>query len=231
MEKLYITKSINHFKNMYKDQNCIIIGGGPSIKYLLDNNYVFEKLLKNYIIIGTNVSYKFIPCHYMIFSDNYIWNQHYKDIKLFKDIICFTQIENEFKNINPPLNKEIIRIPTKGIYFPMLDNKGIKCNNIGSSALSLSHFLGFKNIFLFGIDMIIDENGNKNFHNEYIDKPKKTLKMFNQIITGHYMNMIKIIDQLEKKYKIKIFSCSTTSRFNEILSYVDPWELIKSETN
>jgi hypothetical protein len=228
MSKPYIYKSINEFKNIHNNQIGIIIGGGPSLKQLLKDNFPFNSLLNKYIIIGTNMSYKFTPCKYMIFSDKFIWDQNYKDIKLFKDIICFTQIESEFKNISVPLNKEIIKIPSKGIFFPMLE-KGIKCNNIGSSALSLSHFLGLKKIFLFGIDMQLDEKGNKNFHNEYIDKkPKKCLKLMNQIIKGHYVNMSKIIIELKEKHKIEIISCSETSKLNNLIPYINSWELIEN---
>ncbi len=224
----YVIKQINQFKDLHINKPGIIIGGGPSLKQLLKDNFPFNELLNNYIIIGTNVSYKFIPCHYMIFSDKFIWTQKYKEIKSLKDIICFTQLQTEVEDISPPLNKEIIKIPTKGIFFPLLDKKeGIRCNNIGSSALSLSHFLGIKTIYLFGVDMRLDEEGDKNFHTEYINKkPKKSLNLTNQTIKGHYVNMIKIIGKLEQNYKIKIFSCSKTSRFNKFVPYKNPLELI-----
>ena len=204
-----------HLKNIHKDQKCIILGGGHSLKQLI--NFPYNEL-KNYTIIGANLAYKIHKLDYLIFLDRWLWNVFHKEIKEIKDTIKLTSITFEYKNLKIQLSKGIINIPTKGTYY-----KKFKCNNTGSAALSIVDYMGFNEIYLFGFDMNINDDV-KNFHDCYKEKEKNRKTSLNRI-NDHYENIKYIIKDLEKK-KVKIYSCSSCSKLNNDIEYVNPYCLV-----
>ncbi|MCF8356673.1 MAG: hypothetical protein K9H48_19690 [Melioribacteraceae bacterium] len=215
-------KFIQSFHKKHINQSGIIIGGGLSLKKLLDNNYPFNKL-DNYITLGLNVSFKFINTDYLLFSDTYIWNNYHKEIKEL-NIPVFTNLTKDDKRIKYPFPNDIIHIySNNSIFFPLIKGD-IRCNNSGSSGLSLLHYFGIKKIYLFGFDLIVTNDNIKNFHNEYDDK-KKEKKLVECNLNSFYINLKKIIELLNHKYKVEVISCSENSRLNKIIPYKSPFEL------
>ena len=214
-----------HLKDKHIDNTGIIIGGGPSIKQLIDSNFQFSELNKSYTTIGTNMSYTIIDTDYLLFMDRYFWHTFYGDIDKLKHTIKLTQLEKEYDSkLKRPLNSDIIRIQRKGIFYPLIDGKN-KCNNTGSAALSFANYIGLKKIYLFGFDMCLDSENNKNFHNEYKSK-SKSIPLTNSNISNHYTNIGKIIGELTEKHNTDIYSCSKISRLNKYIPYVNPETLI-----
>ena len=213
-----------HLKNKHKDKTGIIIGGGPSINQLLEQKFPFNKLSTDYVTVGTNMSYTIMDTDYLLFMDRYFWHTFYADINRLDKTIKLTQLEKEYAKLKRPLSPNIIRIQRKGIFYPLIDGE-IKCNNTGSAALSFANYLGLKKIYLFGCDMCLDKNDNKNFHKAYKKKAKSVL-LTNMNINNHYLNIYKIIKELTEKHQTQIYSCSKSSKLNRIIQYIDPTTLI-----
>lgn len=219
---------LNHLKNKHKSEKGIIIGGGPSLKEEIQNNY-FNRLksTNKYVIIGTNVSaFEIIEPDYHIFIDRWLWQKFYKQIDSLKNCIKLSQIEREYpKTLRRPLSNNVIRIPTEGVFYPLMDDRNIKCNNTGSGALSLADYLGLNEIYLFGFDMRLNKENKKNFHDYYKEKNKADIQVVNNTIDNHYNNITAIIKKLKRK-NIKVFSCSSESKLNDQIVFVDPIKLL-----
>ena len=211
---------LKHLKNKHNNGKGIIIGGGPSIKELVNRNYPFEKLKDNYIIIGCNISYKILQPHYLLFLDRWFWNEFHFEIKLLKNITKITQLKNN--KLKTSLPENTIIIPTEYIYYPLLKKDSVFCNNTGSAALSFAHYLNLKEIYLFGIDTKV-QNGNHHFHNEYINKNKYSS---DSVFKKHYENLKYIIKNLQEIYNKNIYSCSKISSLNQHIKYVNPFSIL-----
>ena len=214
-------------KDAHKDKTGIIIGGGPSIKQLIEHKFPFNKLAESHdnVTIGTNMSYTIVDTDYLLFMDRYFWHTFYKDIDELKCTIKLTQLEKEYGGkLKRPLSSDIVRIQRKGVFYPLIDGKN-RCNNTGSAALSFANYIGLKKIYLFGFDMCLDQENNKNFHDAYKSKSKSIL-LTNSNIDNHYTNIGKIIGELTEKHNTEIYSCSKISRLNKYIPYINPKTLI-----
>lgn len=215
------TIRLNHLKHKHKHQKGIIIGGGPSLQDLVDNNYPFHKLEDEFIVIGCNKSYKVINSHYLIFLDIWFWKEFHHELKQINNTIIITKEDNRFKEKNLAIPTDYICVPTsRGIKYPLLNRDSIICNNVGSAALSLSEYLGLYEIYLFGID-VTSINNKHNFHEDYNHKSK-----IDKPYDNHYDNLEFIISNLKSKYNKKIYSCSKISRLNNKIDYIDPYSIL-----
>ena len=199
-----------------------------TIKKEIENNY-FNRLKNtdDYVIIGTNVSaFEIIEPDYHIFIDRWLWQKFYKQIDSLKNCIKLSQIECQYpKTLKRPLSNDVIRIPTEGLFCPLMGNKDIKCNNTGSGALSLAQYLGLNEIYLFGFDMKLNKENKKNFHDYYKEKSKADITVVEENVNNHYNNITAIIRKLKQKH-IKVFSCSKESKLNDDIVFVDPIKLL-----
>jgi len=213
---------LNHLKNKHLNQKGVIIGGGPSINKLLEKKFPFDQLKNKYTIIGCNVAYKLINCHYLLFVDVWFWENFYKDLKSLKNttILCSRREKYEKNKIYIP--PHFLTMQTDGMRYPFINKDSILCNNVGSSAISLSQYLGLTEIYLFGIDSTKNQE-KYNFHNEYINKNKMSN---NKVYNNHYENLKFITDQLIQKHHKKIYSCSDISSLNQNIEYVDPFSIL-----
>lgn len=211
---------LKHLKNKHNNEKCVIIGGGPSIQELINQNYPFEKLKDNYIIIGCNVSYKILQPHYLLFLDRWFWNEFHRELKELKNTIKLTPLKDS--KLKTPLPEDVITVPTECIYYPLLKKDAILCNNTGSAALSFAHYLNLKEIYLFGIDTKV-QNDKYHFHDEYINKNKQPN---DSAYKKHYENLKYITKNLQDLYKKNIYSCSSISSLNQHIKYVDPYSIL-----
>jgi len=204
---------ISTLKDKHKNQKGVIIGGGPSVKQI--KNYNFD----NYIKIGGNLSFEITKLDYLIFLDIWFWNNFYKEVNNLQNTIKVTHLS--YDRVKYPIPEDIVKIPTRYTYFPLLDKDTFQCNNTGSAMLSLAHYLGLKELYLFGIDLTSQDN-QTHFHNRYLEKGKQTSSSSLQV---HYPNLKLIINILQKGYNIKIYSCSEISQLNQDIEYIDPKQL------
>ena len=111
-------------------------------------------------------------------------------------------------------------------YFDMIiksravDGLGLSFNdfrngdNSGYCALQLAIVLGYKEIYLLGIDLISEES--THFHGGYGEQTEN----FNKKLESYYQHFYKGLLNLKEFYsEIKIYSCSLISRLNTLLEY------------
>jgi len=213
---------IESFRHKHDNEIGIIIGGGTSLNGLLDKKFPFDRLQNN-VMLGLNVAFKFITLDYLLFLDPYIYNKYHDSLKELS-IPKITNLKFDDKRVKYPLT-DIIQINSPTVMFPLI-NGDIKCNNAGSSGISLLHHFGIKKIYLFGFDLIVTNNNNKNFHTEYDDK-KKGKNLAEANLKSFYENLKRIITLAKHKYKLDIISCSENSKLNTIIPYKNPFELLK----
>jgi hypothetical protein len=200
---------LNKFKNKYKNRKGFIIGGGPSIK-----NIDIKLIDKEYISIGTNMSYKLFKTNYLLFSDKWFYNKFRDDLATLKDIKLITCL-SEFK-FNIPFPKHISQTFTSNSFYHPIDSKsGFKCNNTGSAAISFSDFLGLTEIYLFGFDLQLDEDLKKNYH-DYYNSKTQNIDHIKDNLNNHFNNVLTLIKSLKH---ITFYSCSKISRLNDYIEF------------
>jgi len=213
---------LNHLKNKHLNQKGVILGGGPSIKKLLEHNYPFNELKNKYVIIGCNMSYRILDSHYLIFLDLWFWEKFHTELKTLQNTIVLCARREKYQKNNIYIPNNFLTMSTDSIKFPFLSKDSISCNNVGSSAISFSQYLGLSEIYLFGIDLT-SVNHQNNFHNEYASKNKI---INDKVYTNHYKNLEFITKTLDQRYNKKIYSCSDISLLNKNIEYVDPFSIL-----
>lgn len=87
----------------------------------------------------------------------------------------------------------------------------------GYAALQLAVILGYKNIYLFGLDFCT-RGKETHSHHDYVPRDHKTYnKKLEEFLTP-YEQALKYIT---KELKINVYSCSHISRLNDYIQYVD----------
>ena len=150
---------------VWKGEDVFIIGGGPSLK-------TFDwELLRPENTIGCNDAYKHGVdiCSVCLFGDHAWFKEHLKKGLLDYKGIVFTS--------SPYLQRSdydwlwILTRHSRGLHLNALGwNK-----NTGAEAVNLALILGAKRIFLLGFDMHLGEDGESNWHNNNLDKPKEVV--------------------------------------------------------
>ena len=200
-----------------------IVAGGPSLK-----GFDFSKL-KDINTIAVNSSGLDVPDPtFCITADSgmfrKIQNGIFDGIKTTKVMIAHPQhctmkfIKGQYKHIrnghiyNPFCVDMLIKNKgCEGIGFTFDDFRtGF---NSGFCALQLAVLLGYKKIYLLGIDLNTDK-GPQHYHNYY--KGKRTTDDSGM---DRYFRNFKVALDILKKKKIKVISCSKTSRLNSVISY------------
>ena len=202
-----------------------IIGGGPSIKnidlsklkdkdtivvnkaildvlnpnYFITMDYTFLKKINNNNLINTD----FVKVFIANFTYDYIQNVDGRivdtrfnlvyDLSDF-DIIIKSYFTNGF-----------------GIRF----NQFCNGNNSGFCALQLAYLLGYKKIYLLGIDLVLDGD-QTHYHGGYGNSKK-----FKQRLPDYISNFVDGIIELKMKdNSVKLYSCSDISILNEHIEYI-----------
>lgn len=162
----------SYLKKLHKDKRCFIIGNGPSLKP--DD----LELLNNEITFGTNRIYgiynktKWRPTYYCI-QDYMLINDLINDIipKTKESKIRFFPINNylkHYKILNRQKNIKYFYLNIKG-FNPTLPNfsediskEVFEGQTITYTALQIAIYMGFKEIYLLGIDHSYSIEENKN---------------------------------------------------------------------
>lgn len=164
--KIYLNKNektlVNNFqkdvKNKYDLEKCVIVGNGPS----LNNNDL--SLLKNTLTIGVNSIFLmtekngFKPDIYVV-EDKLVFEDNYQEILDYD--VKYKILPKQYKTyINPKYRKNIIFLPFNtsfGLDKTPRFSKDIKINLFTGGSVTyvnmqIAAFLGFKNIYLIGVD-------------------------------------------------------------------------------
>jgi len=85
--------------------------------------------------------------------------------------------------------------------------------NSGFCALQLAVILGYETIYLYGMDLTIGKE--THFHGGYGQAKDK----FQKKLDLYYSYFEQAIKKIKDEHKIKIYSCSKTSRLNSLIEY------------
>lgn len=211
---------LNRFNNKHKDSRGFIIGGGPSILDIQNSGFDF-KILQNEITVGVNKAYILFTPTYLIWTDAYFFKTFKEEVfKLDCVKFCPANVAKKFSLKNDKIC--IIRRDkdAKGnTYVSSMSDPIPMWNNSGVTGLRIAYILGLNPIYLVGFDIHhTDEKDRTHFHTEYDNKriSKTTPKRYELF----YDSFSKTIKDL-KAINIKIYSCSKTSRLNNVIEYVD----------
>lgn len=153
---------ISKFKDIHKDRRCFIMGTGYSL------NYQDMNLLKNDITIGCNrIGLKYTPT-YLCVSDALMYKNHKEEIdKINSPLFMTTTDEYPITEKNSKRSTYIIRcrkdrgLIWKGNFWhPDLEyitwwGKNCSGTVIIDLCIPLADFMGFKEIYLIGVDFTL----------------------------------------------------------------------------
>lgn len=171
------SKELTTFKDKHKGERCFIIGNGPSLRA------EDLEMLKNEITFAANRIYEIFP--------KINWRPTYYCVQ---DFVLINQIKEEIKKVE--CKEKFIAINSKWIYKFKIDNcryfylntenydtipkfsKDISKEvfegyTITYGMIQLAKYLGFKEIYLIGVDhsysKVVDNEGNITYNNEVKD--------------------------------------------------------------
>lgn len=85
----------------------------------------------------------------------------------------------------------------------------------GYAALQLAFVEGYTDIHLLGFDFCATAQGT-HFHNDYADRDRRKYDfLLQEYLTAYPM----ALDELRKKFGVRLYSCSTLSRLNRYIPY------------
>ena len=207
-----------------------IIGGGESLRgfnfFLLDN--------KDTIVVNKSLFSLNNPTYYISVDQSSL-----KKIFLGKDRFTQINIPKFFvANLGLDYMKEIdgrivdirtnlyYQLEDYDIIIKSYDREGIGFSwnafrngiNSGHCALQLAVLLGYKVIYLLGIDMCVIND--THFHGGYGESKKSFISKLEE-----YYRCFKIgLDDIKEHGGIEVFSCSKSSRLNGVIPYRDIYE-------
>lgn len=158
-------ESIKRFKDIHKDQDCIIMGSGPSLKDIP------HSFLSRFNVIGANASWRYYKPNYLTTIDvQFSWFRPTREFAKENNIpyfICWQWEPKEEEDPDWKRYKAIdypneVSVPFDDSITPIqaYDNPGlIEARGFNSSitvvaeaALPLALYMGHKRIYLAGVD-------------------------------------------------------------------------------
>jgi len=222
-----------------ENDNIFIIGGGPSLK-----NFDFSRL-KDRTTIVVNKAIQNVPDPNYFITMDFSFFSKVKDIDLTK---C-SATKVFIANLWPPYMQEkegrIVdtRFPKPGIpglvydleHFDMVIKTKAHpegfgrtfpqfCTglNSGFCALQFAVLMGYKNIYMLGIDLRVKDT--THYHGGYGEQPNK----FGEKLTVYNRMFLKGIAEFNSKFlDFKVYSCSPLSVLNDMIDYVPFEEAIR----
>lgn len=214
------------YDNIHKGKRGFVIGGGHSIRDLLNDGFNFG-LLENDICIGVNKAYELLDLDYFLFTDAYFWDNFKDEIK---NLNCIKFAPNDIAQarcIGEAGSSDKFQIVKRApgsygasVMAPNTFNGEVSFwNNSGVSALRIAHILGLNPIYLVGIDLTMkNDNDDTHFHNAY--SANRVGKVGDSRYHVFYSAFEQTIKPLQEQ-GVKIFSCSAVSKLNNLIPFID----------
>jgi len=232
--------SISSIISAKQKDRVFLVGSGPSLwgfnfDILADedticvNSSVFDVPQPNFFITK---DYSFllkylIPCLQAKSNAVKIWNSA---MKIF--VACYAEgnlqdIDNEIVDVSHgirydlcPVNWVIKNHEQWGIGLSLAD---FRCGvDSGYGALQLAILLGYKNIYFLGYDMCVQ--GETHYHSRY---KKRKSEEFQKKLDGYANLYIQAFQEIKNMNQVKLYSCSSTSKFNSYIEYLPVEEVLK----
>jgi hypothetical protein len=202
---------LSHFNNVHKGERGFVIGGGPSLLNLTEEEI---GQLKKEVTVGANKAYKLFHPTYLCYVDRTFHTLFKKE---FDVLLC------------PKFTKEQFNDPASNIYGLKYDwgkiSHGVLTHsfegefsfpNSGAFALNIAFLLGCNPIYLLGIDLKSDGE-QTHFHADYSKK-----EIAGRIKTGLYRRMTNVfVPMLRKLASLHVQVYTTT--FGTVLDGVIPY--------
>ena len=204
-----------------------IICGGPSL-----TNFDFQRLAdRDTIVVNSSLKYVpnpnwFVTVDYTFLrkfgtkqvlkhpvSKIFVADFSYPFIKEVNGLVVDTKFDLSYRDIK---DFQIVKsIKQEGMGLTFSDFRSGK--NSGYCALQLAVILGYKKIFLLGLDLNINSIEPTHYHGGY----GEARSSFQDKLV-HYFNSFRIgIAELKDKSDVQVFSCSKTSRLNDLIPYCE----------
>jgi hypothetical protein len=187
---------------IWKSETCYIIGGGASLNKTgltpcpenqLEINESISKLLTpihNEYVIGVNNAFElgsWIDICYFGDSRWFEWNR--KKLRGWGGLkICTSSGLSERRDIKVVLwSKDNGKDGIPKMLGIDKDPKHVRWNwSSGGAAINIAYHLGVKKIVLIGYDMVVNERGEKNWHNNHVikDDPKDYDTIYTRFLQG-----------------------------------------------
>jgi len=182
---------------IWRDQDCIIIGGGPSIKNIPN----LQEIIKDQNSIGCNDAYLFNTT--ICLSGDTRWYKHHGQLEEFKN---YKGLKLSCSSDAKKFDDQMYYVKNKSSGLSEDNDKLAFNGNTGAAAINLALLLGATNIFLLGFDMTLDSNGESNWHPNIAEVPQRKYT--------YYKNKIQILSELiNQKYPdVKIYNCNPESK-------------------
>ena len=196
---------------MWPGATCYIIGGGPSLSDLTEEDF---EIIKQKRTIATNNAYQLAPwSEFLYFMDHQWYKQHEVALASFKGIKV--SIATQLKD------RRDIRFLKRGSTTMLsLDSRILhNGNNSGYAAMNLAFLLGVTTIILVGFDMRVVDSQH-NFHQQH------TRKMKDDIYTRTYIPHFGTIKEPLEKNGCRVFNATPQSNL-KCFPFIDLKETAK----
>jgi hypothetical protein len=192
----------------YLNSRGFVIGGGESIKGLIESGLNISKLLANEVTIGTNKSHLLGKSTYHLVMDvDYFKTDKENLLKqnLYVSDTIWTNCPDlklrPIKRLGVKTSKIISKSFEEGLYYG---------RSTGYLAMNLAHILGCNPIYLLGIDLV-----GFHFHQGYGERKDQRLPREHRVIENELRAGIKFLQDIG----IEVVSLSSVSRLNDIIPY------------
>jgi hypothetical protein len=207
-------------------KSAFIMGGGSSLKPVLSDKKLLSRLNKQ-VLFGCNKAVDYFDCDYMVFFDPSFYDEYRKSIDGFSgDGGIFAPTSLMANDDRITLINTIGQPYKNGVY------SGI---NSGTLATSLAINMGFKDIYLLGIDLISSKKKKSHFHKDYDWKKKKNDPaalgdLIYDIFAWDYMILGEWV--YDNMLDVNLYSCGDISVLHQIdetrdfYQYKPLWEVL-----
>ena len=210
-----------------RQEAVYIVGGGPSLKgfdfnslkfkdTITINKSIFDVPNPNYFITVDYTFLKKIKTQKIYFDSIdttkiFIADFHFPYIKEKRGRIVDTRISLVYELQDFDLIIKSRQINGIGYEYKDFRTGG----NSGYCALQLAVLLGYKKIYLLGIDL--NKEAVTHYHGGYGEKSN----VFNTRLPNYLGQFKQGLKQLKQDKIVEVYSCSKTSALNNIIDYVD----------
>jgi hypothetical protein len=214
----YFLKKNHLFKDLYKNDECYIFGNGASIKkYNLKNFSKKKTMVCGWLYLHKDFNYLNTVCDFEIHPGVffYLWKNEYKKTYEINKILKFF---NETKRISEkiPFFTSLINFPfifyKKKIYYLYhFGYKEINYNFIDPTStfsllkgsmytmIGLAKFMGFKKIYLVGMDYLFDGSNYGHFYEKNFENDNNQKNLIDKIFFDYFNKIMSITVICSKK--------------------------------
>jgi len=232
-----------------KPSRVFIVGGGPSLK-----DFNFSRLsnedtitVNSSVFDVPNPNY-FITMDYTWLTKNEIQYNTYNTLKqkkfsskhIHKIFVVAFSGERCIKTNNGVIDRKFdleydLRIFDRTIFVSGYGGIGLTFSDFragsdsGYSALQLAVILGYKQIYLLGMDFTVEKGGStissgrvslrRRIH-YYQIAPRSVAKEFEKKLEEFLIPYPRAFEEIKEKTTVKVFSCSSISRLNQYIPYI-----------